>query len=84
MSLYEKLQESQSLSESRQWIMTGGLDAGARRALREVNKQLPDQGQREDAAANVDVRNHPFDWWDLFLFVMPIAIIVFAMFWEAE
>jgi hypothetical protein len=64
--------------------MTSDLDAGARRALIEVNKEVADQQQREDAAAKVDVRNHPFDWWDLFLFVMPIATIVFAMFSEAE
>ena len=64
--------------------MTGDLDAGARRALMEVNKQFADQGQREGAAAKVNVRNHPFDWWDLLLFVMPIATTVFVIFWEAE
>ena len=64
--------------------MTGGLDAGARRALTEVSKQLADQGQRNDATATADVRNHPFDWWDLLLFVMPIATIVFTQFWEAQ
>jgi len=64
--------------------MTGNLDAGARRVPLEVNKQVADQGQREDAAAKVDVRNYPFNWWDLLLFMMPIATIAFAMFWEAE
>jgi hypothetical protein len=64
--------------------MTGDLDAGARRALIEANKQFADQQQREDAAAKVHVRNHPFDWWDLFLFAMPIATIVFAMWSESE
>ena len=51
------------------------------RALTEVSKPFADQGQREGAAAKVDVRSHPFDWWDLLLFAMPIATIVFAMFW---
>lgn len=64
--------------------MTGDLDAGDRRALTEVNKQFADEQQREDAAAKMDMRNHPFDWWDLLLFAMPIAAIVFATFWEAE
>jgi hypothetical protein len=49
-----------------------------------VNKQFAYEQQREDAAAKMDMRNHPFDWWDLLLFAMPIAAIVFAMFWEAE
>jgi hypothetical protein len=64
--------------------MTGNRNAGARRALTEVSKPFADQGQREGAAAKVDVRSHSFDWWDLLLFAMPIATIVFAMFWEAE
>jgi hypothetical protein len=59
--------------------MTGDPDAGARRAPVEVNKLFADQGQREDAAAKADVRNHPFDWWDLLLIVMPIAAIVSTM-----
>jgi hypothetical protein len=64
--------------------MTGNVNAGARRALTEVGKPFADQGQREGAAAKVDVRSHSFDWWDLLLFAMPIATIVFAMYWEAE
>ena len=47
-------------------------------------QQFAGQGQRENAATKVDARNRPFGWWDLLLFVMPIATIVFAMFWEAE
>jgi SHS2 domain-containing protein len=65
-------------------IMTGELDAGARRALMEVNKEVADQQRREGTVAKMDMRNHPFDWWDLLLFVMPIASIVFVMFSEAE
>lgn len=49
----------------------------------EANKQVADQGPREDAAATVDVRNHPFDWWDLLLIMMPVATVAFTMFWEA-
>lgn len=67
------------------YIMTGNLDAGSQQALVvEVNKQFTGQEQREDATAKVDVRNHPFDWWDLLLIAMPIATIAFAMFSEAE
>jgi hypothetical protein len=76
--------KSQSLSESREWIMTGDLDAKSQQALVEVNKKFTDQEQREDAATKMDMRNHPFDWWDLLLVVMPIAAIVVAMFSEAE
>jgi hypothetical protein len=71
------------LSGSRDWIMTGDPDAGARRAPMDVNKEVADQGQREDAAAKVVVRSHPFSWWDLVLFVTPVAIVVIGMFWEA-
>jgi hypothetical protein len=84
MSTVRESAGSQSLSESGEWIMTGDLDGEARPTLVEVNKQVADQGRREDAAAKVNVRNHPFDWWDLLLFAMPIATIVFAMFSEAE
>jgi hypothetical protein len=51
--------------------MTGDLDAEAGRTLMEVSKQA-------------DVRKHPFDWWDSFLVMMPIAVIVFAIWSEAE
>jgi hypothetical protein len=64
--------------------MTGDLDAGARRALMEVNKQVADQGQREDAAGKASAWYHPFDWRDLLLFMMPVTAIVIAMFWGAE
>lgn len=64
--------------------MTGCLDAGTRRAPGEVNKQFADQRQREDAPTKADVRNHPFGWWDLLLFALPMTTIVFAIFWEAE
>ena len=49
--------------------MTGNLDAEAGRALMEEQ---------------VDVRKHPFDWWDSFLLMMPIAVIAFAIWSEAE
>lgn len=61
-----------------------------RRALIESTKQFDvekpraAQVQREDAAAEMDVRHYPFDWWDFLLFMMPVATIVFAMFSEAE
>jgi hypothetical protein len=59
--------------------MTGRLDGFV-----ELNKQFADQRQRENAAGNADVRNHPFDWSDVLLIVMPVATMVFAMFWAAE
>jgi hypothetical protein len=65
--------------------MAGNLDAGSQQALVvEVNKQFTGQEQQEDAGAKVDVRHHPFDWWDLLVFMMPVATIVFAMWFEAE
>ncbi|MGD9714303.1 MAG: hypothetical protein AB7V46_19905 [Thermomicrobiales bacterium] len=65
--------------------MTGDRDPGARQALLEVSQQHSAiQGQREDAAADVAVPNHPFNWWDLLLVVMPVATIVFAMLWGTE
>ena len=38
----------------------------------------------EDAPKKANVRNHPFDWWDLFVLALPMTTIVFAIFWEAE
>jgi hypothetical protein len=64
--------------------MTGDLDAGARQALVEVNGQVADQGQRDDAAAKAGAWYHPFDWRDLLLLVMPVTATVIAMLWQAE
>lgn len=74
--------------------MTGDLDAGARRALiasegptlakqqgkYPVDEQRADQEQPEDTALEVVPRN-PFDRKDFVLFMLPVVIIVFAM-WE--
>ena len=65
--------------------MAGNLDAGSQQAfVVEVKKQFNGQEQQEDAAAKTDVRHHPFDWWDLLLFMIPVATIVFAMWSEAD
>jgi hypothetical protein len=66
-----------------QRIMTGDPGAGARQTPAEVNKQFTEQEQREDAAAKMHVRHHPFDWWDFVLIMMPIAIIALAMWRDA-
>jgi hypothetical protein len=50
----------------------------------DVEKPGAAQEQQEDAAVKMDVRHHPFDWWDLLLFMVPVATIVFAMWCEAE
>lgn len=63
--------------------MTGDRDAGARRALMEVDKQSADQGQRGDAAAKINAWLHPFDWQDLLLITIPIATTVLTMWWDA-
>ena len=44
-------------------------------------EQEADQEQREDAAQEMNVPRNPFDRKDFFLFMIPIVIIVFAM-WE--
>ena len=44
-------------------------------------EQEADQEQREDAALEVDVPRNPFDRKDFLLFMIPIVVIVFAM-WE--
>lgn len=64
--------------------MTGEIHSGTRRSPVEANKQLAGEKQREDAAVKVSAWHHPFDWRDLLLFMMPVATIAFAMFWEAE
>ena len=64
--------------------MTSEIHAGTRRSPVGVNKQLTGQEQREDAVVKVSAWYHPFDWRDLLLFTMPVATIVFAVFWEAE
>mgnify|MGYP003575132032 FL=1 len=56
--------------------MTGEVDAATRRAPVGVNEQLTGQEQRQDAAVKANAWYHPFDWWDLLLLIVPIAIIV--------
>ena len=63
--------------------MTGDRDALATRIPADVNKQFTWQEPRDDAATKEDVRQNPFDWRDLFFFVMPIAVIVLSMWWDA-
>jgi hypothetical protein len=64
--------------------MTGEIHAGTRHSPVEVSKQLTGQEQRKNKAVKASAWYHPFDRWDLLLFMMPVATIVFAMFWEAE
>ena len=64
--------------------MTGDIHAGTQRSPVEVNKLLTGQEQREDAPVKASAWYHPFDRWDLLLFLMPVATIVFAMLWEVE
>jgi hypothetical protein len=35
---------------------------------------------REEASGKIDV----FDWWDFLLILMPIAMIVLTMWWDAS
>ena len=44
-------------------------------------EQKADQEQPEDAALEVEVPRNPFDRKDFVLFIIPVAVIVFAM-WE--
>lgn len=44
-------------------------------------EQDADQEQREGAAQEMNVLSNPFDRKDFFLFMIPIVIVVFAM-WE--
>ena len=46
-----------------------------------IEEQRADQEQRKDAAPEMNVPRHPFDRKDFLLFMIPIVIIVFAM-WE--
>jgi len=68
----------------RERIVKSDLDA-----LVELNKQVAvqegraDQAQAKDAARETNDRHHPFDWWDLVLFMMPVAILVFTTWWDA-
>jgi hypothetical protein len=61
--------------------MTGDHEARSWQALVELNKQVDDQEQRGDAALEMDVQRNPFDRRDFLLFMIPIVIIVLAM-WE--
>src|SRR5262245_26556046 len=70
------------IQPDRERIMTGDPDAGARQAPADVNKQFTKQEQRKDAAAKMNAWYHPFNWWDLLLFMTPIAIIALSMWWD--
>ena len=64
-------------------IMTVNLEAGSQQALAETERQFAGRAQGEDAAAKGNPWHHPFDWWDLTLLIVPIAIGVFGIWWEA-
>lgn len=49
-----------------------------------VEEQRADQEQREDAALEVDVPRNPFDRKDFLFFMIPIVILVFAMWVDAS
>ena len=61
-------------------IMTGNLEARSQQAHAETKKHLSGQAQGDDTLKAVP---HPFDRRDLILIAVPIAIVVFGLWWEA-
>jgi len=49
----------------------------------ELTKQFAVEEQREDAAQE-DVQRNPFDWKDFLFFMIPIVILVFAIWVDAS
>lgn len=64
--------------------MAGDVAAGSRQPSLKRKHRPADQKRPEDGVAPMGARRHPFDWWDLVLFMLPIAAIVLTMCGDAS
>lgn len=86
VSAFAKVQDRNLDTEIRERTMTGNLEAGSQQAPVEMGMQFTGREKGKDAPAEAKVNPwyHPFDWWDFVLLFVPIAIIVFSMWWDAK